>query len=139
MIQTINPQSIAATFSAYSHGAIIPPGTGLVVTSGTIGVDLDGYVPPDFDAQCRLVWSNIAVILAEAGCGLNDIVRINGFLKRREDSGMFRDIRNEVISHAPASTIVIAELIDPAWLIEVEVMAMRVYPASGMDFAEGSR
>ena len=48
---------------------------------------------------------------------------MNGFLKNREDAGAFRTIREEVLSHRPASTVVIAELIDPAWLIEVEVIA----------------
>ena len=71
----------------------------------------------------RQLWSNLQTILVEAGSGLERILRMNGFLKNREDAGAFRTIREEVLSHRPASTVVIAELIDPAWLIEVEVIA----------------
>ncbi len=125
MSQKLNPAGISAPVSAYSHGVVVPARSDIILTSGAIGVDKDGNVPDDFEAQCRLVWSNIEHILAEAGCGLESIVRINGFLKRREDAPAFRAIRDEMVPQKPAATVVISELIDPSWLIEIEVTAAR--------------
>ncbi len=133
MVQTFNPKEIFTPVSAYSHAVLVPAGSDIILTSGAIGIDKDGNVPPEFDAQCRLVWSNIAHILADAGCSLGDIVRINAFLKRRQDAAAFRDIRDEMVPQKPAATVIISELIDPSWLIEVEVTAARA------KFDEGSR
>ncbi len=133
MVQKLNPAGISKPVSAFSHGVVVPAGSDIILTSGAIGMDKDGNVPDDFEAQCRLVWSNIAHILAEAGCGLGDIVRINGFVKRREDAPAFRILRDEMVSQKPASTVVISELIDPSWLVEIEVTAARA------EFDEGGR
>ncbi len=139
MVQTLNPTKIFTPVSAYSHGVLIPAGAEIIVTSGAVGMDRDGNVPEDFESQCRLVWSSIEHILGEAGWGLDTIVRINGFLKRREDTPAFRAIRDEMVPQKPAATIVLAELIDPSWLIEVEVTAARVSPGAGEIMHEGSR
>jgi len=64
-------------------------------------------------------------------------VRINGFLKRREDAVAFRVIRDEMVSQKPASTVVISELIDPSWLVEVEVMAARLSIEASAKLVDG--
>lgn len=125
MARLLNPPSIYQPASAYSHGFFVPAGHDIVVTSGTVGVRPDGMVPDDFAAQCRLVFRNIQAILADAGLDLHDVVRLNGFLVRREDTAAFRAIRDEFLGHRPASTVVIADLLDPTWLIELEVVAAR--------------
>ena len=121
-MKEINPDAVAPPFSRYSHATVSSDGR-FVFVSGAIGVAPDGSLPGDFEGQMRQLWPNLQTILEEAGSGLERILRMNGFLKNREDAGAFRTIREEVLSHRPASTVVIAELIDPAWLIEVEVIA----------------
>ena len=65
--------------------------------------------------------------LAEAGAGPEDVVRTRVYLTRREDweevgrahGDVFGDVR-------PASTmIVVAGLLDPRWLVEIEARAVR--------------
>jgi enamine deaminase RidA (YjgF/YER057c/UK114 family) len=135
MIRTLDPSTISPPASAYSHGVLIPPGAALAVTSGTLGLEADGELPEDFDGQCRLVWNNTAHILASGGFTLNDIVKVTTYLPDRAHVAAYRDIRDQFLPHRPASTVIIAELIDPRWLIETEVMAAR--PASEQERSAG--
>lgn len=125
MVQMLNPASIAAPASTYSHGVLIPAGYDVLLTSGTLGIAPDGALAGDFEGQCRLAWSNIKAILQEGGFALEDIVKVNAFLINRNDRGTFRTVRDEHISHQPASTVVCADLLDSAWLLELEVIAAR--------------
>ena len=130
MFQKLNPAKIYPAVSPYSHGVLIPAGADIIVTSGTMGIDAEGRAPADFEDQCKLLWSNIEYILVDAGWGLQDIVRINGFLKNRDDIAIFRKIRDEKVPQAPAATVVLADLLDPSWLIEMEVTAARLSRAA---------
>lgn len=47
----------------YSHVTRVPKGAGLVVTSGQIGTDSDGNLPPEFNDQVTNTFSNIQKIL----------------------------------------------------------------------------
>lgn len=110
----------------YSQAVEVSGETRTVHVSGQVPIAPDGSVPEGFDAQMRLVFRNIEAQLAGAGLGLGDIVKITSFLSSRENVAAFRAIRSELLGgHKPASTLVMAELIDPAWLLEVEVVAAR--------------
>jgi enamine deaminase RidA (YjgF/YER057c/UK114 family) len=104
---------------------VIPADARVLYTSGTPGIDDAGALPPDFSDQAELAWRNIAAILAEAGMGVEHIVRINQFLTRREDIDAYRAIRlRHLGDHRPASTLLyVDELIWPGMLIEIEVIA----------------
>ncbi|MBZ0218352.1 MAG: RidA family protein [Fimbriimonadaceae bacterium] len=125
MIKNLNPISIAAPASAYSHGVFVPAGSDVIVTSGTLGLEPDGKLAGDFEAQCHLVWANTNRILNEGGMDLSHIVKITTYLPRRGDAVAYRTIRDQYLSHQPASTVIIADLISPDWLIETEVIAAR--------------
>ena len=134
MIKRLNPTMVAPTASAYSHGVVIPAGSDVILTSGTLGLQPDGSLSPDFETQCHLVWANTSKILNEGGMELSDIVKVTTFLPNRDDAAAYRRIRDEYLSHEPASTVIITDLINPEWLIETEVVAAkqsggRVIPA----------
>ena len=93
----------------------------LVFVSGQIPVDASGTAPEGFADQCRLVWRNV-----EAQMGLADIVKVTTFLADRDHAQENSAIRQEVLAGlTPALTIIIAGIYDPAWLLEVEVLAAR--------------
>lgn len=126
MIRMLNPTSVAAPASAYSHGVYIPHGADIVLTSGTLGNAPDGKLAAGFDAQCRLIFANTAEILGAAEMDLGNVVKITTYLLRRGDTPVFRAIRDEFLPHKPASTaFVVAELLNPEWLVEIEVIAAR--------------
>ena len=98
----------------------------LVFVSGQIPVDGDGAVPEAFAHQCRLVWRNVEAQLRAAGMGLGDIVKVTTFLADRAYAQESSVIRQEVLAGlTPALAVIIAGIYDPAWLLEIEVIAAR--------------
>ena len=98
----------------------------LLFVSGQIPVDANGAVPEAFADQCRLVWRNIEAQLRAAGMGPSDIVKVTTFLADRAYAAENSAIRQEVLAGlTPALTVIIAGIYDPAWLLEIEVIAAR--------------
>ena len=98
----------------------------LLFVSGQIPVDEDGAVPAAFADQCRLVWRNVEAQLRAGGVTLADIVKVTTFLSDRAYAQENSAIRQEVLAGlTPALTIIIAGIYDPAWLLEIEVIAAR--------------
>lgn len=108
----------------YAQAMRVDPGASLLFVSGQIPVDAAGEVPADFAAQCRLVWRNIAAQLAAAGMGPANLVRVTTFLADRAYREENSAIRREVLGgHAPALTVIVCDIYDPAWLLEIEAVA----------------
>ena len=116
----------------YSQAVRVDGVSGLVFVSGQIPVDRAGDVPADFDAQCRLVWANVRHQLDAAGLGLDDVVKVTTYLGSREHAARNSAIRREVLGERrPALTVLIAGIYDPAWLLEIEVVAAVTRPEAG--------
>ena len=98
-----------------------------VHVSGTTGFDYAAMtIDPDPVAQCRQCFRNIAAALEQAGCTLDDVVRVHYYLT---DAALFErlaPIFGEVFARArPAATALVCGLIDPRMAIEIEVTACR--------------
>jgi enamine deaminase RidA (YjgF/YER057c/UK114 family) len=121
----LTPKSIKPPFARYSHGVEVPAGKRLVLCSGQLGIGPDDAVPEDAGAQADLCFKNIAAILAEAGLGLKDIVRINAYVTDRAHLQAYMDVRNRLFENpAPASTLMIVTgFARPEFKVEVEVTA----------------
>ena len=122
-----NPSSIAAPIGSYSHGIEAPPNARWLYISGQVGIAPDGKVGETFARQAELVWQNILAILAAAGMGPADLVKVNTYLTRAQDMGDSRAARAKALGDArPASTlVVISALAAPVYLIEVEAHAAK--------------
>ena len=92
---------------------------------GSFGIAPDESVPEDAGAQAELCFANAAAILAEAGLGLENIIRINAFVTDRAFLRAYMDVRDRLFSHhAPASTLLIVSgFARPEFKVEVEVTA----------------
>jgi enamine deaminase RidA (YjgF/YER057c/UK114 family) len=98
-----------------------------VYVSGTTAADASGAVqsPGDAAGQTRYVLNKIAAALHEAGASLEDVVRTRIFVRNIEDWQAVAQAHGEVFSAIrPACTLVRAELIDPAMLVEIEAEAV---------------
>jgi enamine deaminase RidA (YjgF/YER057c/UK114 family) len=126
-MKVLSPPSIRPPFARYAHGVEVPPGARLVVTSGQLGVLPDDTVPEGAEAQARLCFTNCAAILAEAGMGPGDVIRINAFVTAREHMRGYmaaRDVWLADVARLPASTLVIVQgFTRPEFLVEVELTA----------------
>jgi len=133
MIRPIDAPDAPATKGAYAQAVQLSNFGELLFVSGQIPVDLDGAVPEAFADQCRLVWRNVEAQLRAAGMGLADIVKVTTFLADRAYAQENSAIRQEVLAGlTPALTIIIAGIYDPAWLLEIEVIAARGGAEEGM-------
>jgi enamine deaminase RidA (YjgF/YER057c/UK114 family) len=98
-----------------------------VSVSGTAPIPADGAAPPaDAYGQTRLCLQIILEALAELGARTEDVVRTRVYGTR---SDIFDDVaraHSEVFSDIqPASAfVVIKELANPAWLVEIEADAI---------------
>ena len=125
MFRFLAPKSIRPPFARYSHGVEVPAGRRLVLCSGQLGIGPDDSVPDDAGAQAELCFANIAAVLAEAGLGLGDIVRINAFVTGRAVMKPYMQVRDRLFSDpAPASTLIIVSGFSrPEFKIEIEAIA----------------
>ena len=125
MLKYLTPKSIRPPFARYSHGVEVPAGKRLIVCSGQLGVGPNDSIPEDAGAQAELCFSNIAVVLAEAGLGLEDIVRINAFVTDRAHMKPYMQVRDRLVADPPpASTLMIVSGFSrPEFKVEIEVVA----------------
>jgi 2-iminobutanoate/2-iminopropanoate deaminase len=109
----------------YSHGVETRAGTRILHVSGQVGRTPEGHVPPDFRGQCRQALLNVSAVLSSANMTLKDIVKMSFFLVRREDMATLVEVRKELLDGVrPAiTTLFVAGLVSPDWLVEVEVVA----------------
>ncbi|WP_284734467.1 RidA family protein [Sphingosinicella terrae] len=110
----------------YSQAVRLINPSEILFVSGQVPVDLDGKTPADFAGQCRLVWRNVVAQLRAGGFGLDDIAKVTTYLANRDDAEENGAIRREILGErAPALTVIIATIFDPAWLLEIEVVAAK--------------
>ena len=99
-----------------------------VFVSGQLALGSSGEVVGlgDIKAQTHQAFRNIASVLAEAGAGLGDIVKITSFLTDEATFGDMLEARREVFGDdPPASTaVVVRQLAIPGCLIEIEAIAI---------------
>jgi enamine deaminase RidA (YjgF/YER057c/UK114 family) len=80
----------------------------------------------DSEAQARQCFANLARVLAEAGSGLKDVVKLTVFLVGAEHYGGYAVAKRESVAEVlPAGTaVVVAGLMDPRFLMELEAVAI---------------
>jgi 2-iminobutanoate/2-iminopropanoate deaminase len=125
MLRAITPSSLRPPFARYSHAIEVRAGARLLFCSGQLGIGADEAIPQGAEAQARLIFQSIAAILAEAGMGLGDIVRINAYVTGREHMAGYMKARDAVVSDPPpASTLMIVSgFTREEFKVEVEVVA----------------
>ena len=131
MPKVITPKSFGAPLGMYSHGMAAPAGE-LVVVAGQVGVGRDGQVVPGVVPQTRQALENVGAVLAAAGCGFRDVVRLQTFLVSADDIPGFMRARQEVFpgyfpdeAYPPNTLLVVSRLVRPELRVEIEAMAVR--------------
>ncbi|BAV99886.1 RidA family protein [Lysobacter enzymogenes] len=75
---------------------------GFLFVSGQVGSREDGSPEPEFAAQVRLAFDNLAAVLAAAGCSFDDIVDVTTFhTDPQQQFDTIQQVRLEVMGDAP--------------------------------------
>ncbi len=100
---------------------------GLVFVAGQISVDADGeMVADDFASQARRTFSNMASVLAAAGCTMADVVSCTTYLTNAEDFDAFNAVYQEFFSAPfPTRATILARLVGSGLRIESTCIAAR--------------
>jgi 2-iminobutanoate/2-iminopropanoate deaminase len=128
MLRAITPPALRPPFARYSHAVEVPPGARLVFCSGQLGIAADETIPEAVEEQARLIFRSLAAILAEAGMGLADLVRLNAYVTAREYLQGYMAVRDEVVAAPPpASTLMIVSgFARESFKVEVEAVAAKI-------------
>ena len=76
----------------------MPEGSRLLYISGEVGVRPDGTVPETIEMQAEACWRNIIAILADAGMGVEDLVKITTI-------SFARKMWSPPAQHAPSTSV----------------------------------
>ena len=128
MVTPYNPARVFPPYAAYAHAIEVPPGARTLYVSGLNGYEPDGRtMPPDFAGQARWVWRHLAEALGAADMTYADLVQLRFYLASAEDDpANVALIREHLGDHLACRTVVVQQLLEPEWRVEVEAVAARV-------------
>ena len=115
------PYGASAGFSLSASGG------GMLFVSGQVALDASGELVGEGDcgAQARQTFANVGQVLKAAGATWDDVVKLTAFLVDPGDYDAFAAARAEVFpeSGPASSTVIVAALVRPEFLIEIEAVA----------------
>jgi len=135
-VKRVGPES-----SPISASVEVPAGSRLVYVSGTVPDAMKPDAPPgtverfgDTEAQTRSILAKVEKQLQQHGLAMSDVVMMRVFLvappgqQRMDFAGMMRGYSAffgtpQQPSKPARSTMQVAGLVDPGWLVEIEVTA----------------
>jgi 2-iminobutanoate/2-iminopropanoate deaminase len=125
---TVHAAQAPAAVGPYAHAARGGP---LLHLSGQTPIDpaTGALVDGDVDTQTRRVFANLAAVLAAAGAGLDDVVKVNVYLTDMADFAAMNAVYADVFETPyPARTTVAVAGLPLGARIEIEAVAQ---PPSG--------
>jgi len=94
--------------------------------SGQVAQDNSGNVVGvgNCEAQTRHIMSRIRAIAEAAGASMTDVIKITTFLTDVANYPAFNQVRSETFPGSPpaSSTVIVAGLVRPEYLVEVEAV-----------------
>jgi len=122
--QRINPKGLPTPMAAYSQ--VVRKGL-IVSVAGMVSSDADGKVVGEGDirAQTRQTLEYMKKALAAAGASFSDVIKTTVFITDFANYKGMNEVYSEYFGqHPPARATVRADLVLPAWLIEIEALAV---------------
>lgn len=128
MKQQITSKKLRQPNGHFSHATAIAAKGKLVFISGMTARHPDGTITGvgNIDAQTRQVCENLKAAVEEAGGTLDDIVRVDVYVRNMEHFEAIHKVRREYFTGvAPASTMVeVSKFVSPDYLIEINAIAV---------------
>jgi len=126
-ITSHNPDAVFPPYSNYAHAVEVPAGARTLYISGLNGYEHDGVsMPDDFEGQATLIWRHLAAVLDSAGMTYADLVSLRFYLaSAADDPANVAILSQHLRDHVAARTVVVQQLLEPGWLVEVEAVAAK--------------
>jgi 2-iminobutanoate/2-iminopropanoate deaminase len=128
MKQQIVSEKLRQPNGHFSQATVIAARGKLVFISGMTARRSDGTIAGigDIEAQTRQVCENIKAAVEAAGGTMDDIVRVDVYVRNMEHFEKIHKVRREYFkAPAPASTMVeITKMTSPEYLIEINAIAV---------------
>lgn len=124
------PPSHSKPIGRYSPAVSVTLEVGdrIIHISGQVATDSIGNVlcRDDPKGQAEVVFERLRETLAAAGASLSDILSVTIFLADRAHFAAVSGVRNFMFQdHAPASTLVIAHMMESGCLVEINAVAIK--------------
>ena len=127
-MRIISTDKAPAAIGPYSQAIAIPLSGELVFCSGQIPIDpaTGDLNTGSASEQAKVVMSNLAAVLEEAGCGLSDVVKTTIFLASMDDFGAVNEVYGAAFGgHRPARATVEVGRLPKNVAVEIEAIAVR--------------
>lgn len=126
--QQIRTSKIADPGTHYSQAIAVPSKGVMVFVSGMTARRSDGTIAGigDIEEQTRQVCENIKCTVEAAGGSMDDVCRVDVFLRNIGDRERVNKVRRQFFrSPPPASTLVeVSKLASPEFLVEISAIAV---------------
>jgi enamine deaminase RidA (YjgF/YER057c/UK114 family) len=133
-IKTLVPETVPAPFkNRFSHGKVVPADAEWLFTAGQTGRKIDGTIGVGIEEQADLAMQNLYNIVIAAGMSSDDVIKMTIYYIDPKDLSTIIAARNKHFGadFKPTSTAVgVSALANPAYLLEVELVAARIPEAS---------
>jgi enamine deaminase RidA (YjgF/YER057c/UK114 family) len=132
-VEMISGEGLVPPAGLYSHAAVVESPSRLIAVAGQLAVDETGSPVGvgDFAVQFRTVFTNLGAVLEAADSGWNQVLKFTTFLTDADDVGAFYQERERLFaelypnrSYPPNTLLVVAHLVRPEFLLEVEALAV---------------
>jgi 2-iminobutanoate/2-iminopropanoate deaminase len=128
MKQQVTSDKIQQPSGHFSQATVIEARGKLVFISGMTSRRADGTIAGigDIEVQTRQVCENLKAAVEAAGGTMDDIVRVDVYVRNMEHFDQIHKVRREYFkAPAPASTMVeICKMTSPDYLIEINAIAV---------------
>ena len=126
--QQVTSEKISRPSGVFSQATMVEAKGRLVFISGMTARGADGKIAGvgDIEAQTRQVCENLKAAVEAAGGGMDDICRVDVFIRNMEHFEAIHKVRREYFKPPlPASTMVeICKMTSPEALIEISAIAV---------------
>jgi enamine deaminase RidA (YjgF/YER057c/UK114 family) len=123
-----NPTNMPSPVGNYTHITKIPRNAELFVTSGQVGVDVNGQFPDTLNEQVTNTFHNIKTVMQSEDLQAEHIIKVNVWATEKIDWDYLYGEWEQLFDHDyPAMTIgYITELGLPEIKIEIEIWAAKL-------------
>lgn len=122
-MERVSTQDAPQAIGPYSQAIQLD---GWLYTSGQIGLDpaTEELAGTDFESQARQVFSNLAGVLAAAGCGFENVVKATVYVADMADFPRLNELYAEAMGdHRPARSTVQAAALPKDARVEIDLIA----------------